>query len=44
MKLTPSAAAVGTVSAREWRFKFSGIYRADTEKLRGVFRKVFVGG
>ena len=37
--------ARGTISAREWRFKFSGIYRVtDTDKLRAIFRKVFVGG
>jgi hypothetical protein len=37
--------AIGTLAVREWRFKFSGIYRiTDTDKLRGLLRKIFVRG
>jgi hypothetical protein len=39
--LTPRD-AFGRGSNHEWRLKFSAIYRLqDTEKLRGIFRKIF---
>jgi long-subunit fatty acid transport protein len=36
--------AVGVTYQREWRIKLSAIYRiADTDKLRGLLKRVFVG-
>jgi long-chain fatty acid transport protein len=38
----PPPEAQGNVALREWRLKFSVIYRVtDTEKMKDVFRKVF---
>jgi len=33
---------IGRADSHEWRLKFSAIYRIqDTEKLRGILRKIF---
>jgi hypothetical protein len=43
-QLAEVANAEGITSQREWRLKLSVIYRvADTDKLRGLVRRVFVG-